>query len=173
MLVEANWGIGPYFWWGSQQKNAFDKTLIPVQDDAGDIPGINYRAANWSGHTAYTNIYQGSLSYVTGSHSAKFGARLHTNDSTFPQNFYNDSQLKYNFSSGVPTQLTMYADQGSQQQQHQGIFALYAQDRWSAGRLTLQSTSATTSDVSRSGRTSSFRPLLSLNLRTVRSIRRT
>ena len=138
MLVEANWGIGPYFWWGSQQKDAFDKTLIPVQDDAGDIPGINYRAANWSGHTAYTNIYQGSLSYVTGSHSAKFGARLHTNDSTFPQNFYNDSQLKYNFSSAVPTQLTMYADQGSQQQQHQGIFALYAQDRWSAGRLTLQ-----------------------------------
>jgi hypothetical protein len=149
MLLEASWGLGPYFWWGSQQKNSFDQTLIPVQDDGGPIPGINYRAANWSGHTAFTNIYEGALSYVTGSHSAKFGARYHTNDSTFPKNYYNDSQLKYNFgerppayalpgTGTVPYQLTMYADQGSDQHQHQGIFALYAQDRWTHGRLTLQ-----------------------------------
>ena len=138
VLVEANWGIGPYFWWGSQQKNPFDQTLIQVQDDAGIIPGINYRSAFWSDHTAFTNIYQGSLSYVTGSHSSKFGIRYHTNDSTFPKNFYNDSQLKYNFNNGVPYQLTMYADQGSDQHQHQGIFAMYAQDRWTMGRLTLQ-----------------------------------
>ena len=138
VLLEANWGIGPYFKWGSQQKNAFDSTLIQVQDDQGAIPGLNYRAAFWSDHTAYTNIYQGSLSYVTGTHSSKFGVRYHTNDSTFPKNYYNDSQLKYNFNSGVPYQLTMYADQGSDQHQHQGIFAMYAQDRWTLGRLTLQ-----------------------------------
>jgi hypothetical protein len=138
VLVEANWGIGPYFWWGSQQKNPFDKTLIQVQDDAGSIPGINYRSAFWSDHTAFTNIYQGSLSYVTGTHSSKFGIRYHTNDSTFPKNFYNDSQLKYNFNNGIPYQLTMYADQGSDQHQHQGILAMYAQDRWTMGRLTLQ-----------------------------------
>jgi hypothetical protein len=138
VLLEANWGIGPYFWWGSEQKNTFDKTLIPVQDDGGAIPGINYRSAPWSGHTAFTNIYQGSLSYVTGSHSAKFGVRYHTNDSTFPKNYYNDSMLKYNFQGGVPYQLTMYADHASDQHQHQGILAMYAQDRWTMGRLTLQ-----------------------------------
>ena len=44
-----------------------------MQDDQGAIPGLNYRAAFWSDHTAYTNIYQGSLSYVTGTHSSKFG----------------------------------------------------------------------------------------------------
>ena len=138
ILVEANWGIGPYFWWGSQQKNSFDNTLIQVREDGGPIPQINYRAAFWSDHTAFTNIYQGSLSYVTGTHSSKFGLRYHTNDSTFPKNFYNDSQLRYFFNGGVPYQFTMYADQGSDQHQHQGIFSMYAQDRWTLGRLTLQ-----------------------------------
>ncbi len=138
MLLEANVGLGPYFWWGSEQKNSFDSTLIQVQDDGGAIPGINYRSAFWSGHTGFTTIYEGALSYVTGTHSAKFGVRHHANDSTFPKNFYNDSQLKYNFNSGVPYQLTMYADHASDQHQHQGIFAMYAQDRWTLGRLTLQ-----------------------------------
>ncbi len=32
----------------------------------------------------------------------------------------------------------MYADQASSQQQHQGMFSMYAQDQWTLGRLTLQ-----------------------------------
>ncbi len=138
LLLEGSAQLGPYFWWGGTQKNSYDQTMIPVQDDGGLIPGLNYRSSNWSDHTGFTNIVQGSASYVTGSHSAKFGVRYHANDSTFPKNYYNNSLLKYNFNSGVPYQLTMYTDQGSSQQQHQGMFALYAQDRWTAGRLTLQ-----------------------------------
>jgi hypothetical protein len=139
VLLEASVGLGPYFWWGSQMKNSFDPIMIPVQDDGGAIPGLNYRSPdNWSDHTGHTTIYEGSLSYVTGSHSSKFGARFHTNDSTFPANHYNDSQLKYFFVDGEPTQLRMFADHNSDQHQHQGIFALYAQDRWTVGRLTLQ-----------------------------------
>ena len=138
LLLEANAQLGPYFWWGAQQKNTFDKTFIPVQDDAGPYPAINYRSANWSGHTGLTNLLQGSLTYVTGGHSTKFGGRYFRNDSTFPKNFYNDSQLKYNFTNGAPYYLTMYADQDSQQAQRQNLFALYAQDRWTLGRLTLQ-----------------------------------
>ena len=71
LLLEASWGIGPYFWWGSKQKNSYDSTLIQVQEDGGSIPGINYRSAFWSDHTAFTNILEGALSYITGSHSAK------------------------------------------------------------------------------------------------------
>ncbi len=138
LLLEANAQLGPYFWWGSQQKNVFDQTLIPVQENAGLIPGINYRAADWSGHTGFTNVVQGSASYVTGSHSTKFGARYLMNDSTFPNNFYNDSQLRYYFTNGVPTAVTVNLDQASQQAQQQGMFALYAQDRWTIGRLSLQ-----------------------------------
>jgi hypothetical protein len=146
LLLEANVQIGPNFWWGAQQKNQWDPTTIPVQDDALTIQtpdgpvtyaGLNYRSANWSGHTGFTRVIQGSASYVTGSHSAKFGARFHQNDSTFPKNFYNDAQLKYFFRGGVPYQFTMYADQGSDQHQRQQIFALYAQDRWTLNRLSL------------------------------------
>ena len=149
LLLDANVQIGPNFWWGAQQKNPFDTNTIPVQDDALTIqtpdgpvsfgnPGLNYRSANWSGHTGFTRVYQGALSYVTGSHSAKFGARFHRNDSTFPKNYYNEAQLKYNFQGGAPYQLTMYADQGSDQHQQQQIFAVYAQDRWTINRLSVQ-----------------------------------
>jgi hypothetical protein len=138
LLLEVNTQLGPYFWWGGTQKNPYDATTIPVNETAGLIPGLNYRSSDWSDHTGFTNIVQGSLSYVTGSHSAKFGVRYMANDSTFPKNYYNNAQLHYQFTNGVPNQFTMYADQASQQQQHQGMTALYAQDRWTAGRLTLQ-----------------------------------
>jgi hypothetical protein len=138
LLLEANVQLGPYFWWGSRQKDPFDSTFIPVQENGGAYPGINYRGANWSGHTGYTNIVQGAASYVTGSHAAKFGIRYHSNDANYPINYYNNSQLKYTFQDGVPTQVTAYADANSHQQQYQTMVALYAQDRWTLGRLTLQ-----------------------------------
>ena len=79
LLLEANAQLGAYFWWGSQQKNSYDTTMIPVLETAGAIPNINYRAENWSGHKGFTNIIKGSASYITGSHSAKVGFRLHQN----------------------------------------------------------------------------------------------
>jgi hypothetical protein len=138
LLLEANLQLGPYFFWGAQQKNSYDSTMIPVQEDGGAIPGINYRSTPWTDHKGFTNVIQGSASYVTGSHSAKFGVRYFMNDAQYPKNFYNNSQLKYNFRDGVPYQLTMYADQNASQEQKQGFFALYAQDRWTFSRLSLQ-----------------------------------
>jgi Carboxypeptidase regulatory-like domain len=144
VLVEASWGIGPYFWWGSRQKSPSDATLIPVQDDGllnigGTLVSrLNYRGANWSGNHSFTDVYQGSLSYITGSHTAKVGFRVHLNHAQTPDPRYNDKQLKYNFQLGIPYQLTMYADQASQQKQDQNITALYVQDRWTLGRLSLQ-----------------------------------
>jgi hypothetical protein len=144
VLLEASWGLGPYFWWGSRQKDPWDSTFIPVQDDGllniggAQVSRLNYRAANWSGNHSYTNVYQGSLAYVTGSHAAKVGFRVHLNHAETPDPRYNDKQLKYNFQNGVPYQLTMYADQAAQQKQQQNITSLYAQDRWTLGRLTLQ-----------------------------------
>ncbi len=143
LLLEANAQFGPYFWWGSRQKDPFDATLIPVEEDGGapafgGIPRINYRGANWSAHSGFTNVVNGSASYVTGSHSAKFGFRYHHNDAHYPINYYNNQQLKYFFQNGVPYQFTAYNDQGSRQEQMQSLFALYAQDRWTIGRLSLQ-----------------------------------
>ena len=138
LLLDFDAQLGPYFWWGSRQKNAFDTTMIPVQENGGAYPGLNYRAANWHGHTGYTNIVQGAASYITGSHSAKFGFRFHGNDANYPVNFYNNSQVKYIFQDGQPNQVMAFADANSRQEQKQSMFALYAQDRWTVGRLSLQ-----------------------------------
>jgi hypothetical protein len=144
LLLEANAQLGPYFWWGSRQKHAYDTTMIPVSDTAGPYPNINYRApvglgeGAWSDHVGLTNIVQGSLSYITGSHSMKVGFRYHHNMSTFPANFYNDSLLRYTFTDGVPTQVNEYAEDASEQEQQQTMFALYAQDRWTINRLSVQ-----------------------------------
>jgi hypothetical protein len=144
VLLEANAQLGPYFWWGSRQKNSYDDTMIPVQETAGPYPGINYRApvglgaGAWSEHTGTTNIFQGSVSYITGSHSAKVGGRFHHNKSTFPANFYNNTQLRYTFTNGIPNQVLAYAEHASEQDQQQTMYAFYAQDRWTVNRLTLQ-----------------------------------
>jgi hypothetical protein len=138
LLLEANAQLGAYFWWGSRQKNSYDTTMIPVQELAGPIPGINYRAENWSGHKGYTNIVNGSASYITGSHSAKVGFRLHSNIADYPINFYNNTQLNYQFTNGTPTNVVVNGDANAQQEQHQFMYALYAQDRWTVGRLSIQ-----------------------------------
>ena len=112
-----------------------------MQDDGGNgsIPDIHYRSTSpgWSGHSGLTNVVNGSASYVTGSHSAKFGFRYHHNDAKYPINYFNNSQLNYFFKNGVPSQFTANADQASFQEQMQSLFALYAQDRWTFGRLSL------------------------------------
>jgi len=138
LLLEANVQLGPYFWWGSEQKNSYDTTMIPAQETAGAIPNINYRAENWSGHKGYTNILQGAASYITGSHSAKVGFRLHQNIAMYPINFYNNQQRSYRFTNGVPDAVTVYGDANSAQEQHQFMYAIYAQDRWTVRNLTLQ-----------------------------------
>jgi hypothetical protein len=138
LLLEANAQLGTYFWWGSRQKLDYQTTMIPVQETAGPIPNINYRSSNWSGHTGFTNIGQGSVSYVTGSHSAKVGFRLHQNISTFPKDFFNNSGFSYQFTNGVPTAVTVQGGANPEQEQHQFMTAFYAQDRWTLGRLSLQ-----------------------------------
>jgi hypothetical protein len=137
LLLEANLGLGPDLQFGGIQKNTYDKTLIRVTEQAGAIPGLAYRAAFWSRPYGRTRVAQGALSYVTGSHAAKFGGKFHYNNS-LGANFYNDSRLSYTFFNGSPTQLTMYGNHGVRSITKQGMSSLYAQDKWTRGRLTLQ-----------------------------------
>ena len=81
--------------------------------------------------------YSGSLSYVTGAHRFKAGARQQQTDAAFVS-FYNDQRLAYNFSNTLPVSLTMYANHGANNPFEMYTTALYAQDQWTAGRLTLQ-----------------------------------
>jgi carboxypeptidase family protein len=140
LLLEASFGIGPDIQFGGEQKNAFDKDMIQVQEQAAlsyGIPNLVYRAAFWSRPYGKTRTVRAALSYVTGSNAAKFGVQYQYNWELFV-NFYNNSQLQYRFNNGVPNLITMFGLQGARQIVTQGMTGLYAQDQWTRGRLTLQ-----------------------------------
>ncbi len=137
LLLEANAQLGPYFWWGSRQKNAFDSTLIPVQENGGaysrhQLPrGQLVRAHRVHEHRPGIRVVRDRVAL------GEVRLPLPQQRLDVPDNFYNDSQLKYIFQDGVPNQVTVNAD-ASHQQQQQSMVALYAQDRWTLRRLSLQ-----------------------------------
>jgi hypothetical protein len=137
VLLEGSFGLGPDIQFGGHQKNSYDTALIRVTDQGGAIPGLSYRSAFWSRPYGRSRVGQAALSYVTGSHALKVGGRYFYNN-YLAVNFYNDSRLSYTFLNGRPTSLTMYANHAVNQVTKQGQTALYAQDQWTRGRLTLQ-----------------------------------
>ena len=89
-----------------------NRLLIPVIEQGGLIPGLLYRGRGLANATQpYQRTlgsvipWSASMSYVTGSHSAKFGVYNVTaiRESTVPDNF---AKLTYRFNNGVPNQLT-------------------------------------------------------------------
>ena len=93
------------------------------------VPTANPNYAN-------PNSWRASASYVTGSHDLKVGyqgAYIRVN------NWYlvPESQVSYRFNQGVPNQFTFRLPEWHQADRT-STAALYIQDRWTRGRLTLQ-----------------------------------
>ena len=119
------------------------RLLIPVIEQGGAIPGLLYRGVGlYSANQPYqrtrgiTIPVGASIACVTGSHSAKFGFYNATalRDSHVDDNA---AHVSYRFLNGVPNQLTQRAtplDRSERQRLDLGVFA---QDRWTVGRLTL------------------------------------
>ena len=85
---------------------------------------------------ANPNNWRASASYVTGSHEMKVGyqgAYIRVN------NWFlvNEQQLAYRFNQGVPNQFTFRLPEWHQSDRT-GTAAVYVQDKWTRGRLTLQ-----------------------------------
>jgi len=135
VLLEA--GFGTYLsHYGGKEREGNNRDLIQVTEQAGIIPNLVYRSQDWSRPYSATYTWRGSLSYVTGAHNMKVGYT-----GAFYQNitssFTNNQRLAYRLNGGVPNQLTMsglHFESDSRTEQ----FALYAQDQWTLGRLTLQ-----------------------------------
>jgi hypothetical protein len=97
---------------------------------------FTYRSQNWmQARTAGVN-YTGSASYVTGSHSMKFGYQgywwkddreLHVNT----------QDLQYTFIGGVANSITEYVNPYNVNARAMQA-SLYAQDQWTVKRLTVQ-----------------------------------
>ena len=108
ILLEAGFGtyLVPYS--GKDQPGTPVASLIRVQEQAGSIPGLNYRAPEFSNGWIGAHTWRASASYVTGTHNMKFGYQgaFHVDNELFHANA---QRLSYRFNNGVPNQFTMTA----------------------------------------------------------------
>ncbi|HVZ19644.1 MAG TPA: carboxypeptidase regulatory-like domain-containing protein [Vicinamibacterales bacterium] len=116
-------------------------TLIPVLEQSNNL---FYRGRGGDGGVGGTlgftdqSIWSavGSVSYVTGAHAFKFGfsdswANVHSTTTS------NTSNLYYRFNNGIPNLITMYGTPITGGSQLNGEIGLFAQDRWTMQRLTM------------------------------------
>jgi hypothetical protein len=139
LLLEA--GLGSYVakWGPNEAPGNPTRNLVRVQELSarnGAVAGLNYRSANWPENFDNPNTWRASASYVTGAHSYKFGyiGGYLVEDI---ENHGNDLNLSYTFNGGRPTSLTQTL-RVYKQMDRVRYTALYAQDQWTLGRLTLQ-----------------------------------
>ena len=119
-------------------------------DAVMDLVGVTERSAMYgrAGFTyrgpftfsKYDNIpwnWRAAASYVTGAHSAKVGYQgsyfmydRHT--------FVNGTQLRYIFNNGLPIGVNYYIAPGFDFSDRTEVHAVYAQDQWTRGRVTVQ-----------------------------------
>jgi hypothetical protein len=143
LLLSAGWG-GIYYGWGN-----FERVPNPTHDlinvveqcpagcaANGNIPGLVYRAQDWGQNYAGSYSWNASASYVTGRESIKIGYQgTYMSDI---RTWYDNSQnLAYRVANGVPNQLTEYISPWVNNAQG-AWHAIFVQDQYTAGRLTLQ-----------------------------------
>jgi len=142
LLLEAGLG-NTYYQWGDRElvPNPTEN-LIRVTDLAttitptGVVGMMTYRSQSWLINKTDGANWFFNASYVTGSHSMKFGYQgnwwrddreLHTNT----------QDLAYTFRAGVPISITEYANPYFNNARA-AMTSFFAQDQWTFNRLTLQ-----------------------------------
>src|SRR5688572_4219281 len=148
LLLDAGFGTN-YSHYGGQEMPGNPTRAIPrmVEQCAGPAPAGNTACAHgisnltfgsqdWTSNQGFVLNWRGSASFVTGAHSMKFGyaATYHRVNQNYASN---DTHLIYRLNHGIPNQLTLDLKpfQTGQRTRNE---ALYAQEQWTLGRLTLQ-----------------------------------
>jgi hypothetical protein len=143
LLLDAGFGTTYYGWGNFEREGAPTRDLIRVLEQCaggcannGGIPGLTYRSQDWNANYTGQYTWRASASYVTGAHSVKLGynGTYFTDERTA---YTNNNHLQYRVSNGVPNQLTMSVSPFTASARA-SIAALYAQEQWTLGRLTLQ-----------------------------------
>ncbi|HVG73432.1 MAG TPA: TonB-dependent receptor, partial [Vicinamibacterales bacterium] len=150
LLLEA--GLGSYVakWGPFEAPGNPTRNLIRVTEQTaknGASAGLTYRSANWGEHYDNPNTWRASASYVTGAQSIKFGyiGGYLVEDI---ENHGNDHNLAYTFNGNrtntltgqvlpAPTSLTQSL-RIFKQKDRVRYTAMYIQDQWTMGRVTLQ-----------------------------------
>ena len=114
--------------------------FIPVQEQStlGGTPVGNFTYRGWASagsNEQFHNVWRASGTYVTGAHSLKIGYQAAFQ---VQKNFQNaGSQISYVFNNRTPIQFTL-RDAPFWQSNRTRFDAIYIQDQWTHGRLTLQ-----------------------------------
>jgi len=143
LLLEAGMGTyraawGPFEAPGNPTRGLARITELAAQNINGATigAGLQYRSANWAHDWDNPNTWRASASYVTGGHTMKFGyvGGYLVEDI---QNYGNDLNLAYTYLNGKPSQLTESLRVFTQSDRVR-YTALYGQDQWTIGKITLQ-----------------------------------
>ncbi|HZM93846.1 MAG TPA: TonB-dependent receptor [Vicinamibacterales bacterium] len=143
LLFDAGFG-GTYYGWGNfEREDNATRDLIRVTEQCaagcannGGRPDLVYRSQDWGNNHTGSYTWKASMSYVTGRHSFKVGYQgtLMTDDRTW---YSNNNDLWYRFNNGIPNQLTQTISPWVNDARA-GWDAVYAQEQFTMGRLTLQ-----------------------------------
>jgi hypothetical protein len=145
MLADAGWSAYNNRWGGYSAPGNPTTDFIQVREQGGSIPGLCYRAGsplcggtflNSTGWIS-ANTWHAWLSYVTGSHNAKFGYNGLWDYDDQDSNRANSQGLVYQFNNGVPNQFWELSGQ-FQSEWRTRFDAFFAQDTWTMNRMTLQ-----------------------------------
>jgi hypothetical protein len=143
LLLEAGLGTTYYGWGNFERDPNPTRNLVRVQeqcaagcDTNGGIAGLFYRSQDFADNYTGAYAWRASASYITGAHSVKLGYQgsYFTDDRTW---FTNDQNLSYRLNNGVPNQLTQSISPWVNNARA-GWTAIYVQEQWTLGRLTLQ-----------------------------------
>ena len=145
-LLEAGFSRFHYLWAGFGQAPPDRINLIPVTELAaiqGHPANFTYRGAfdplgfGWADNDANPNNWRATAAYVTGAHNLKFGYQGSYQKSIQGREA-NDSLLRYTFNNGTPTSVSYYIAPRWEQNDRTASMALFLQDQWTIGRLTVQ-----------------------------------
>ena len=147
LLLEA--GLGSYYArWGpfeapgnatrdlARVTELAARTYATPNGTVSSLAGLQYRSANWGEHVDNPNRWRATLAYVTGAHSFKVGYQGAYLVEDI-ENHGNDLNLAYTFLNGGPTSLTQSLRVFTQKDRVR-YEALYVEDQWTRGRMTLQ-----------------------------------
>jgi hypothetical protein len=145
-LLEAGFSRFHYLWAGFGQAPPDRINLIPVTEQAaiqGHPANFTYRGAfdplgfGWADNDANPNNWRATAAYVTGAHNIKFGYQGSYQKSIQGRQA-NDSLLRYTLNNGIPNAVSYYIAPRWEQNDRTASMALFVQDQWTIGRMTIQ-----------------------------------
>ena len=149
LLLEAGIGTSLYQWGNRERPNNVTRDLTRVTNfgpnvvvpASGSTPAVvinnlTYRSQNWLEAMTNSVAWTASASFVTGSHSMKFGYQGNWWKDDRDA-FTNSQDLAFNFSGGVPISLNQLVNPFKTKSRAMQT-SFYAQEQWTLGRVTLQ-----------------------------------